>query len=226
MINIVISIIYLLCTFTITSLCYKKYGRVGLFVWMCVSIIICNIQAIKTIDILGFTTSLGNISYGAIFLTTDILSEMYGEKEAKKAIILSFFTLLIFTASMSLFLQYIPSDVDNTQDALAVVFNFLPRITIASLINCILSQFIDAKMYKFLKDKYGKLWISNNGSTIVSQLADTIIFTLIAFAGVIPVINMVEMAVTTLIFKVIIALLDTPFLYYVSKYKKKKKEEF
>ena len=81
-------------------------------------------------------------------------------------------------------------------------------------------------MYKFLKDKYGKLWISNNGSTIVSQLADTIIFTLIAFAGVIPVINMVEMAVTTLIFKVIIALLDTPFLYYVSKYKKKKKEEF
>ena len=219
MINLLISIIYLLCTFTITCICYKKYGRVGLFVWMCISTIICNIQAIKTIDMLGFTTSLGNISYGAIFLTTDILSEKYGEKEARKAIILSFFTLLIFTASMSLFLRYIPSSVDTTNDALKVVFDFLPRITIASLINCVLSQFIDARMYQILKNKYGKLWVSNNGSTIISQFTDTIIFVLIAFLGVIPWINMVEMAITTMIFKVIIAVLDTPFLYYVSRMK-------
>ena len=219
MINLLISVIYLLCTFTITCICYRKYGRVGLFVWMCVSTIICNIQAIKTIDVLGFTTSLGNISYGAIFLTTDILSEIYGEKEARKSIILSFFTLLIFTASMSLFLQYIPSSVDTTNDALKVVFNFLPRITIASLINCILSQFIDAKMYKILKERYGRLWISNNGSTIVSQLTDTIIFVVFSFLGVIPFINLVQMAITTMIFKIIIALLDTPFLYYVSNLK-------
>ncbi len=219
MFNLSISIIYLLCTFTITCACYKKFGRVGLFVWMCVSTIICNIQAVKTSDVLGFTTCLGNISYGAIFLTTDILSEMYGEKEARKSIILSFFTLLIFTASMSLCLKYIPSSIDTTNDALKVVFEFLPRITIASLINCILSQFIDARMYKLLKERYGRLWISNNGSTIVSQLTDTIIFTVIAFAGVIPVINMIELAITTLLFKVIIAVLDTPFLYYVSNLK-------
>ena len=219
MINLLISTVYLLCTFTITCLCYKKYGRIGLFVWMSVSNIICNIQAIKMIDVLGFTTSLGNISYGAIFLTTDILSEIYGEKEARKAIVLSFLTLIVFTGSMSLFLGYIPSSVDTTNDALKVVFNFLPRITIASLVNCIVSQFIDARMYKILKEKYGKLWISNNGSTIISQLSDTIIFVLIAFAGVIPAVNMVEMAITTIVFKIIIALLDTPFLYYVSNIK-------
>lgn len=219
MINLLISIIYLFCTFTITCMCYKKYGRVGLFVWMCVSTIICNIQVVKMIDAFGLTTSLGNISYGAIFLTTDILSEKYGEVEARKAIILSFFTLLIFTASMILFLQYIPSKVDTTNDALKIVFNFLPRITIASLINCILSQLIDAKMYELLKNKFGRLWISNNGSTIVSQITDTIIFVVISFLGVIPFINLVQMAITTLLFKVIIALLDTPFLYYVSKIK-------
>ena len=188
---------------------------------MCVSTIICNIQAIKTIDVFGLTTSLGNISYGAIFLTTDILSEIYGEKEARKAIILSFFTLLIFTASMSLFLQYIPSSVDSTNDSLKIVFNYLPRITIASLINCILSQLIDAKMYKILKEKYGRLWISNNGSTIISQLTDTLIFVIIAFAGVIPLVNMGQMIITTLLFKVIIALLDTPFLYFVTNIKEK-----
>ena len=220
MINIIISFVYLLCTFAITCLCYKKYGRVGLFAWMCVSTIICNIQVVKTIDLFGFTTCLGNISYGAIFLTTDILSEKYGEKEARKAIILSFFTLLIFTLSMILFLQYIPSEVDTTQNALKVVFDFLPRITIASLINCFLSQFIDARMYKLLKNKYGKLWISNNGSTIISQISDTIIFIGISFAGVMPFVNLVEMAITNLVFKILIAAMDTPFLYYVSNIKK------
>ena len=219
MLNLIISAIYLLCTFSITCICYKKYGRIGLFVWMCVSTIICNIQAIKVIDLFGFTTSLGNISYGAIFLTTDILSEIYGEKEARKAIVLSFFTLLIFTLSMSLFLKYTPSSVDTTNDSLKVVFDFLPRITFVSLINCILSQMIDAKMYKILKEKYGKLWVSNNGSTIISQLLDTVLFVVIAFGGVIPFINMVEMAITTMLFKVIIALFDTPFLYYVTKIK-------
>ncbi len=219
MLNLFISTIYLLCTFSITCICFKKYGRIGLFVWMCVSTIICNIQAIKIIELFGFTTSLGNISYGAIFLTTDILSERYGEKEARKAIVLSFFTLLIFTLSMSLFLKYIPSSIDTTNDALKVVFDFLPRITIASLINCILSQLIDAKMYKILKERFGKLWVSNNGSTIISQLLDTVLFVLIAFGGVIPVVDMIEMGITTLLFKVIIALLDTPFLYYVTHIK-------
>lgn len=219
MINLLISIIYLFATFTITCICYKKYGRIGLFIWMCVSTIICNIQTIKMIDVLGMTTSLGNISYGAIFLTTDILSEKYGEKETRKAIIFSFYTLIIFTLSMILFLKYIPSSIDTTNDALKVVFNYLPRITIASLINCILSQFIDARMYKILKEKHNKLWISNNGSTIISQITDTIIFVTISFLGTMPIINLIEMAVTMFVFKIVIALLDTPFMYYVSKIK-------
>ena len=219
MLNLLISIIYLICTFTITCICYKKYGRIGLFVWMCVSTIICNIQTVKLIDLFGLTTCLGNISYGAIFLTNDILSEMYGEKEARKAIILSFFTLLIFTASMILCLKYVPSSADTANDSLKVVFSFLPRFTIASLINCILSQLIDARVYKILKKKYNKIWISNNGSTIVSQITDTLIFITISFAGLVPFVDLLEMIVTTLLFKVIIAFLDTPFLYFASKIK-------
>ena len=220
--NLLISIVYLIITFIITCLCYKKYGRVGLFVWMCVSTIICNIQTIKMIDMFKMTTSLGNISYGAIFLTTDILSEKYGEKETQKAIVLSFLTLIIFTGSMMLFLQYIPSSADTTNDALKIVFNYLPRITIASLINCILSQLIDARVYKNLKEKYNKLWISNNGSTIISQITDTIIFVTISFAGLMSVKNMIEMAITMFLFKIIIAIFDTPFMYCVSKMKNNK----
>ena len=84
--NLLLSIVYLLFTFSLTFICYKKLGKVGLYLWICISIIICNIQTIKISEFLGLSTSLGNISYGSIFLATDILSEKYGEKAAKKAI--------------------------------------------------------------------------------------------------------------------------------------------
>ena len=73
--NLLISIIYLILSFSLTLFIYNKYGKYGLYSWICVLVIICNIQTIKLADIFGLTISLGNISYGALFLSTDILSE-------------------------------------------------------------------------------------------------------------------------------------------------------
>ena len=78
--NLVISLIYLMITFFVTLLFFSKFGKYGLYIWICISIIICNIQTIKTTEIFGVTISLGNVAYGAIFLSTDILSEKYGER--------------------------------------------------------------------------------------------------------------------------------------------------
>ena len=75
--NIIISAIYLILSFAITIFCYKKYGKYGLYIWMSVLVIICNIQTTKISELFGLTISLGNISYGALFLTTDILTEKY-----------------------------------------------------------------------------------------------------------------------------------------------------
>ena len=90
MVNILISAIYLIISFTLTLLCYKNYGKFGLYIWMCLLVIISNIQTIKLSEILGLTVSLGNISYGALFLTTDILNEKYEKKSANTSIKLSF----------------------------------------------------------------------------------------------------------------------------------------
>ena len=84
---------------------------------MSVSVIISNIETIKLIDFYGITVSLGNISYGSIFLITDILSEKYGKKSCKKAIRFSFLMMIIFTISMKLFLSYTPSSIDNSNKA-------------------------------------------------------------------------------------------------------------
>ena len=76
--NVLVALVYLLLTFILTTLCYKFYGKNGLYIWICVNIIISNIQTVKIAEFMGLTTSLGNISYASIFLATDIINEKYG----------------------------------------------------------------------------------------------------------------------------------------------------
>lgn len=217
--NFIISIIYLLFSFSFTLFCYKKFGKYGLFIWMMLSVIICNIQTVKLSEICGFVTSLGNISYGAVFLTSDILSENYGKDECMKAIWFSFMGMLVFTILMSLFLLYIPSSSDTSQQAFMTIFSYLPRITIASMISYLVSQMLDTHLYQFFKCKFNKIWISNNASTLISQLVDTILFTMISFLGVLSFFELVELMLTMLLFKWIIAIIDTPFMMLASKMK-------
>jgi len=215
--NELLSLIFLIITFLLTYFCYKKYGQVGLYLWMCISIIICNIQAVKIIKIFGLTTGLGNVFYGSIFLTTDILTEQYGFKAAKKGIILSFICIVIFTIVMYATLLFVPSSKDFSQKSLETIFTFVPRITIASLIAYFVSQIIDSKLYALLKKRFNKLWVSNNLSTMFSQTVDTLIFTFIAYFGILSVNDLWQIIFTTYIVKFIIAIADTPFIYLAKR---------
>ena len=71
--NLFVSLLYLIISFSATLVIYKRFGKLGLYSWMCLLVVICNIQTIKLSEIFGLTISLGNISYGALFLTTDII---------------------------------------------------------------------------------------------------------------------------------------------------------
>ena len=68
--NIIISIIHLILSFAITIFCYKKYGKYGLYIWMSVLVIICNIQTTKISEIFGLTISLGNLNSGIPYVNT------------------------------------------------------------------------------------------------------------------------------------------------------------
>lgn len=220
--NLVISLLYLILSFFATVIIYKKYGKYGLYGWTCVLVVICNIQTVKLSEIFGLTISLGNISYGALFLTTDILSEKYGKESANNATKLSFILMIMFAIFMYLFLQYKPCDIDSSQDALLTIFNYIPRITISSLTAYYLSQRCDAYLYNKLKCKYNKVWISNNISTFISQLLDTIIFVLFSFIGILSIEEIIELMITMICFKWIIAILDTPFIIFVANIKNNK----
>ncbi|MFA6770918.1 MAG: queuosine precursor transporter, partial [Bacteroidales bacterium] len=211
----------LLANFLLIIFAYKLFGKWGLIIWIPVSVIVANIQVIQTVNLFGLAATLGNIVYATSFLITDILSENYGKQEAKKAVWIGFFSLISMTLLMNLALYFKPLEGDEfsmvTHQATATIFNLMPRIAIASLTAYMLSQRHDVWAFHFWKRRFHKenqLWLRNNLSTMVSQLIDSFVFTLIAFYGVFETAVLIEIFITTYFLKWIVAVADTPFVYW------------
>jgi len=206
----------MLANFLFILLFYKLFGKTGLFIWIPIAAIVANIQVLKLVDLFGINATLGNIVYATSFLVTDILSENYGKKSANKAVLVGFVSLI---ASMALFqaaLWFQPSADDWAQESLKNIFGLMPRIVLASLLAFGLSQFHDVWAYNFWKKKWPSrrfIWIRNNASTMVSQLIDSAVFTVAAFAGQLPADVLFQIFLSTYILKWIVALMDTPFIY-------------
>jgi uncharacterized integral membrane protein (TIGR00697 family) len=209
-------LLLLLANFSAILLAYRFFGKLGLYIWIPIATILANIQVMKMVDLLSIGVTLGNITYASSFLVTDILSENYGQKSARKAVFIGFFSLAATVIIMNLALMFKPNEFDFIQESLRNIFAILPRIALASLVAYGVSQLHDVWAYNFWKNifpgmKY--LWLRNNASTMVSQLIDSVIFTFIAFWGLLPNSEFVQILITTYILKWFVAAVDTPFLY-------------
>ncbi|OMF56010.1 hypothetical protein BK139_16480 [Paenibacillus sp. FSL R5-0490] len=214
-------LLFAIINFILVLAMYRLFGKTGLFVWIGFSTVMANLQVVKTIEMFGLTATLGNAMYGTAFLVTDILNEKYGKEEAKKAVWLGFFTLLSMTLIMQMVLLFKPHETDFAQESLSTLFSVLPRIAAGSLAAYIVSQFTDVYIFTYLKKKFpkdGQFWIRNNGSTMISQLLDTLVFTSIAFLGVFPLEEWIQIFITTYLLKFIVAVLDTPFGYIAKRF--------
>lgn len=215
-------LLLLFVQFTLCALSYKLFGRTGLYVWIGAAVIMANIQVLKSVHLLGLAATLGNAIYGSINLTTDLLSEKYGIRQSKRAVYLGFYTLLTFTIVMQVVLRIPAAETDFAQEAMETLFSFLPRLSAASLIAFFLSQMSDVYLFDQIRRRFpspGALWIRNNGSTLISQLIDTVIFVLIAFWGVYESSILWQIVVSTYVIKALSAILDTPFVYLMRRMK-------
>jgi uncharacterized integral membrane protein (TIGR00697 family) len=175
----------------------------------------------KTIQVFGLVTAMGNVIYSSLFLVTDIINENHSKKDAQKAVWIGFFVLITTTIIMQISIQFIPDESDFLSEHITAIFSVLPRIAFASLIAYLISQSHDVWFYAKLKKRHKKryLWLRNNLSTVTSQLLDNIIFTLIAFVGVFSWNIIGQIFLTSFILKVIVAACDTPFVYLARKIK-------
>ena len=185
------------------------------------------------IEIFGsklFEISVGILPYPITFLITDLISEIYGKKRANDVVVVGIFAslfslLIIYVADIVPATPWAP--VDDTM--FRTVFGNSTIAVFASMLTYLFAQFVDIQIYHFWKrlTKGKKLWLRNNFSTWFSQFVDTftIVFLLCTFK-IIDWANFKSLLVSGFLFKVIVALLDTPFLYFgVYLFKKRFKLE-
>lgn len=223
--NEILWFIFALVNFLLIVGMYKIFGKTGLFAWIAIGTILANIQVTKTVEFnmmgLVVIATLGNIMYGTLFLVTDALNEKYGLKDARKAVYIGFFSLLATVVIMQIAILFNPLDSNDVYHiGMSNIFGIMWQVAGASLLAYIVSQLFDVYMFqkikaRFPQDKY--LWLRNNGSTMLSQLIDTTIFVPLAFIGWQPLEIIVSIYITSYVIKVIVAFLDTPFVYLIKK---------
>ncbi len=220
MFNEVLGLGFAILNMIFVLIMYKFFGRTGLFLWVGFATVLANIQVVKLIEIFGLTATLGNAVYGSIFLVTDILNEKYGKQEAKKAVWLGFSSLIMMMIIMQVVLLFEAAPDDFAQQSLATIFGLIPRIALGSMIAYIISQYTDVLIFSFLRRVFpsdGAFWIRNNGSTMLSQLLDTLIFTSIAFMGVYPADIWISIFISTYVLKFLVSIVGTPFGYMAKR---------
>ena len=158
--------------------------------------------------------------FASNFLATDIMSEKYGFKESRKAIILAVVSQITFMISTTFAIWYIPSSVDLTSDSMKTLFSINLRVSIASLSMFFASNMLDIFLFEKIKQKFPeKLWLRNNVSTIVSNCLENYLFSIFAFIGIYGFTTILIMASCASVLEMIIAICDTPFLYISKKLK-------
>ncbi|MCF7803500.1 MAG: queuosine precursor transporter [Candidatus Marinimicrobia bacterium] len=203
-----------------TLFCFRM-GRIWLYAYVGVAIVLANIFVTKQIMLFGLSATGGNVMYGTIFLATDLLSEHYGKFYARRAVFIGFFAAIIYLVMSQLMTAFTPAEYDTVHNGMQSIFSFAPRIILGSLTAYLASQLYDVWFFHFLKERtQGKLlWFRNNLSTWVSQLIDSVIFTLVAFFGTFEWSVILQIILTTYVLKIIIAAIDTPFIYLSYKIK-------
>jgi queuosine precursor transporter len=203
-----------ICSLVVSNLIFQKF-----FYW----------YPFGDVTIFGaklFEISVGILPYPITFLVTDIISEIYGKKKANQVV-----TTGIFASVFSLGIIYLANEVPAIHNSpvdnatFSTVFGQTALAVLASMLAYLFAQYIDIQIYHFWKKltKGKMLWLRNNFSTITSQAVDTfsVLFLLCSF-NILPWNVFSGLFISGFVFKLFIALIDTPFLYLAVYFFRKK----
>ena len=217
MILFVVMLAFCLGIVALSAIIAKRYGSEYMVAVFVSSIILSPLLASKLIAVGSYTIDATIVVFSITFLLTDMLCEFYGKQEATKAVWGGFLALVLAVGAIQLTIALPAASFWNGQDAFVATLGSSWRIVLASMVAYITTQYFDVWLYHQIKQKTkdNYLWLRNNASTMTSQFFNSIIFYSIAFAGVAPLVPLIT---TAYLFKVGVALLDTPVLYVARWY--------
>ena len=178
------------------------------------SITIASVLANKIISVFGLFVPAGVLAYSVTFVCTDAISEIWGREKANITVFGGFIALLTVLVLVRISIAWPKAPFWEGEEAFRDVLGGTSRIIVASFAAYLVSQFHDVWAFHYWKNitKNRHLWMRNNLSTAVSQFLDSFIFITIAFYGLMPIWPLIF---GQWIIKCAIALVDTPVIYFV-----------
>lgn len=176
-----------------------------------------NVMAVKIIHIFGISIfDAGTIVFPITYMLGEVVTEIWGFRRARKLILLTFgcqITFAFFTW-VGLHLPY-PAEMADMANAYAMVFSYVPRIMVASLVAFLAGELTNAFLMSKIKEHLGgPLWMRTVGSSLVGYSLDTTLFVLIAFGGTVSTAQLGTMIGIQIAVKVLIeACASTPMAY-------------
>lgn len=204
---------------------FKFFGKQGLYCFTAIATIAANIEVLILVKAFGMEMTLGNVLFASTFLVTDIISEIYGKSDAKRAVNIGVATSIAFIVFSQWWLLYTPAASDQAMTSMKAIFSNTPRTMLASLIVYAIVQRFDVWAYhkwwnfteKLCGDSKKYLWVRNNGSTLISQFLNNLLFTTGAFAGVYDLKTLWSIVISSYVIFIFTSLADTPFIYLARK---------
>lgn len=223
--NELLLVLSLLISFGATVLFLKLFGKSGLFAWIGICAVFANVEVLILVHAFGMDQTLGNTLFASSFLATDILSELYGKKDANKGVLVGIITTVLFILLSTMWINYVPAEGDWAMPFVKQLFANTPRVLIASLIAYAVSEAFDVWLYHkwwtFTEKRFGNkdkyLWFRNNFSTLFSQLVNIVIFNFGAFFGIYSLSQLFSITIACYVIYIVTSLLDTPFIYLAKK---------
>lgn len=200
---------------------YRLFGTGGLYGFNVLATVLANIEVLIVVDAFGMEMTLGNVLFASTFLITDILSENHGRAAANRSVVIGTLAAVLFAVFSQLWLLYTPAQADWATPSFHTLFANTPRVVCASLVVYAVTQAADVWLYhrwwawseRRLGDRRKALWLRNNGSTLVSQLLNTVLYTFLAFGGMYPLETLLAIVASSYVIFIVTSLLDTPVVY-------------
>lgn len=217
----------------------RETFRVGLIALFVTSLVTAQLIAVKVLALplpvslpwLGGTAIVpaGVLAYALTYFATDCYAELYGRKPASAVVNVGFVMNFVLLALVWVAIVLPGSESGVSPEAFATVLGPATNIVAGSLLAYIVSQHWDVFAFHAIRARtMGRhLWLRNIGSTATSQLIDTLIFITVAFYAVptvlgigqaLPMPVLGQLIAVQYVVKLLIALVDTPFVYVVVAY--------
>ncbi len=225
---------YFICCLTLLVMLWA-FRLNGLFVYMALAVVIANIQVLKAVNVsfLNYPVALGTTIFSSIFLATEIITEFYGARLARKAVwsgfAASIMILIFMTLTLGIKPAVDPQGAFNTvHTAVNVIFSPAPALIAASLISFLISQHTDIWIFKTIRALTGqkKLWLRTLCAALLSAFVDNVLFSIMAWKIFTknPVTSeqlIFTYILGTYILRVIIIVLQVPLMYGVRTFMKR-----